>query len=158
MTAIETGVCPDCSGSLDIPGEKWCQQCILEANIMAAAPDDQPAAITALAEHVRAEERERIIQLAGQEAAEDPVWAPALTWFAGRLRHDREQPLSDTPSSIDGILEQLVSDAYNGGAADERERIIALAIELHASVPADHPEGARASFADYLRVTEGTTP
>ena len=37
--------------------------------------------------------------------------------------------------------------------AAERERIIRLATQLRASIPADHPEGAQASFADYLRVT-----
>ena len=40
------------------------------------------------------------------------------------------------------------------GAAAERKRIIALASQLRASIPADHPEGAQASFADYLRTVE----
>lgn len=38
-------------------------------------------------------------------------------------------------------------------AAAERERIIRIASQMRASVPADHPKGAQASFADYLRVT-----
>ena len=43
--------------------------------------------------------------------------------------------------------------AYKAGAAAERDSIIALASQLRASIPADHPPGAQASFADYLRVT-----
>ena len=40
------------------------------------------------------------------------------------------------------------------GAAAERERIIRLASQLRATIPADHPPGAQASFADYLRTVE----
>ena len=40
----------------------------------------------------------------------------------------------------------------------ERERIIRLASQLHATIPADHPPGALASFADYLRVTSEPQP
>jgi hypothetical protein len=52
------------------------------------------------------------------------------------------------------------ADAYERGLADgarrEREAIIALASKLRATIPADHPKGAQASFADYLRQTGGT--
>jgi hypothetical protein len=43
--------------------------------------------------------------------------------------------------------------AFELGAAAEREKIIKLASAMRASIPADHPKGAQASFADYLRVT-----
>lgn len=46
-----------------------------------------------------------------------------------------------------------LEDANQAGIKWERERIIRLASELRASFPADHPKGAQASFADYLRVT-----
>ena len=39
------------------------------------------------------------------------------------------------------------------GAAAERQAIIRAASQLRAAIPADHPAGAQASFADYLRVT-----
>lgn len=39
------------------------------------------------------------------------------------------------------------------GTAAERQRIIRLASQMRASIPADHPQDAEASFADYLRVT-----
>jgi len=39
-------------------------------------------------------------------------------------------------------------------AAAEREHIIRLATQLRAAFPADHPPGAQASFADYLRQLE----
>jgi hypothetical protein len=54
----------------------------------------------------------------------------------------------------------LATHAASAGAA-ECERIITLASAMRATIPADHPEGARASFADYLRVTAaegGETP
>jgi hypothetical protein len=40
----------------------------------------------------------------------------------------------------------------------EREHIISLASEMRAAIPADHPKGAQASFADYLRVTSADLP
>jgi hypothetical protein len=43
--------------------------------------------------------------------------------------------------------------AFLAGAAAERENIIRLARATRASFPAGHPEGAQASFADFLRVT-----
>ncbi|HEY6276972.1 MAG TPA: hypothetical protein VIX86_11635 [Streptosporangiaceae bacterium] len=39
----------------------------------------------------------------------------------------------------------------------EREHLAQLASELRATIPADHPPGAQASFADYLRITQETT-
>ena len=41
-------------------------------------------------------------------------------------------------------------------AAAEREAIIADALKVGARFPADHPKGAMASYADWLRVTRGT--
>jgi hypothetical protein len=43
--------------------------------------------------------------------------------------------------------------ALDAARAAEREAIIGIASQMRASIPADHPEGAQASFADYLRVT-----
>ena len=51
----------------------------------------------------------------------------------------------------------MAAAAYAAGAAAERERITALASRLGASFPADHPPGAMASFADWLRITGGDT-
>lgn len=45
-----------------------------------------------------------------------------------------------------------LEEANQAGIRWERERIISLASQLRASFPADHPKGAQASFADYLRV------
>lgn len=42
----------------------------------------------------------------------------------------------------------------DAAAAAELDDIIAIASLLRASIPADHPQGARASFADYLRSPE----
>jgi len=56
-----------------------------------------------------------------------------------------------------GRAEAVAHEAFCVGferaAAAERERIIQLASQLRATIPADHPPGAQASFADYLRVT-----
>ena len=55
------------------------------------------------------------------------------------------------------MLEAAAPHLTAAAAAAERRRIISLASQLRATIPADHPEGAQASFADYLRVTEGET-
>ncbi len=55
-----------------------------------------------------------------------------------------------------GYLLGLLEAAAPLIAAAERDRIAALASRLGASFPADHPPGAMASFADWLRVTGGT--
>jgi hypothetical protein len=51
-----------------------------------------------------------------------------------------------------------LEEANQAGIKAERERIISLASQLRASFPADHPAGAQASFADYLRVTSAVQP
>ena len=53
----------------------------------------------------------------------------------------------------DAFVIDLYSQAIESGKLAERERIIGVASQLRASFPADHPKGAQASFADYLRLT-----
>jgi hypothetical protein len=55
-------------------------------------------------------------------------------------------------------LRRILAAAAPLIAAAEREDIISLASAMRASVPADHPKGAQASFADYLRVTSADGP
>lgn len=53
-------------------------------------------------------------------------------------------------------LSKVLSDVTDEvAAAAMLERIARLASQLHAHFPADDPQGASASFADYLRINRG---
>ncbi len=90
--------------------------------------------------------------------AEAARWAPVALEAAAPLiaaaavdaeREHHLQVLRDLTRKMPAQYEQAMAD----GAKAERERIIRLASQLRAGFPADHPAGAQASFADYLRVT-----
>ena len=70
-----------------------------------------------------------------------PLMQSALTEHIAAMVRRGEQPFA-------GMWDEAVA----AGRDDERERIIGLASQLRAAIPADHPPGAQASFADYLRV------
>jgi hypothetical protein len=70
---------------------------------------------------------------------------------------DHARPQSPHEVMLDAInevgkLRQAADVIAAQAAAAERDAIIAVASELRA-IRGDHPKGARASFADYLRVT-----
>lgn len=68
---------------------------------------------------------------------------------------DAEAALLDNargPATRTAYAKHLLLNAIRG---EELQRIIAIASQLGATIPADHPKGAQASFADYLRVTNG---
>ena len=84
--------------------------------------------------------RDTWVTWALEQAAPKPHW---LIGWDGLSKDQRE-------------VDMRIGEA---AAAAERDRIIALASQLRAAIPADHPPGAQASFADYLRVTAaGDTP
>ena len=58
------------------------------------------------------------------------------------------------PGEMKRILGAAAPFIAARAAAAEREHIIRLATQLRAAFPADHPKGAQASFADYLRQLE----
>jgi hypothetical protein len=78
-------------------------------------------------------------------AATDAAWQ---AWY--EPEHDIARSMATSPY---GKMREAFAAGFERGAKAERERIITLASTMRATIPADHPEGARASFADYLRVT-----
>lgn len=81
-------------------------------------------------------------------AAIIPETVPA-EWVQAARAHYSMHGAGLTRNIIAAVAPHITAAA----TAAERDRIIGLASQLRAVIPADHPEGAQASFADYLRVT-----
>ena len=82
-------------------------------------------------------------------ADHEPAAGSHLCWIAGEVQ--RQGLILDR-------LAGLAEATHASIAAAVREEIAALASRVGASFPADHPAGARASFADYLRVLAEEKP
>jgi hypothetical protein len=88
-----------------------------------------------------------------REAAK-PQFEQAIRDLADlEFRKRAPEMLATVNDAVGAALYPRVGELVEAAKAAERERIIQLASAMRASIPADHPEGALASFADYLRVT-----
>jgi len=82
--------------------------------------------------------REVWVEWAEQQAAAKPSWL--VPW------HELDEDQQQFDMRIGATVAAVARSA-------EYDRVIDVASQMRATIPADHPPGAQASFADYLRVT-----
>jgi hypothetical protein len=87
-----------------------------------------------------------VTDIPGAEAAWQAWYEP---------EHDIARYMATSPY---GKMREAFAAGFERGSRAERECVISLAGAMRASIPADHPKGAQASFADYLRLTSADLP